>query len=69
MQAAMASSFGLELSYRSVLPSITRKSDVLVVLVHWKLVSNGYLCFGLETEVDPVTNIIILRNINLFLLV
>jgi len=48
----MASSFGLELSYRSVLPSITRKSDVLVVLVHWKLVSNGYLCFGLETEAN-----------------
>jgi len=46
----MASSFGLELLFQSTLSSINKKTDVLVVLVHWKLISNGYLCLGLDSE-------------------
>lgn len=48
----MASSFGLELLFRCVSPSITKKTDVLVIFVHWKLISNGYLCLGLENETN-----------------
>jgi len=46
----MASCIGLELSFRCALPSITKKTDVLVVFIHWKLISDGYSCLGLDTE-------------------
>ena len=42
---------GLELVFQCALPSITTKQDVLVVFVHWKLISKGFLCLGVGTEV------------------
>lgn len=41
---------GLELLFQSALPTIATKQDALVVFVHWKLISKGFLCVGLGNE-------------------
>lgn len=42
--------FGWDLLYRLVENSITRKEDVLVALVHWKLINCGFKCLGIGND-------------------
>lgn len=46
---------GWELLYHSVENAIEKKEDILVVLIHWVLIKNGYKCIGLGTDTKDFT--------------
>lgn len=45
---------GWELLYHSVEYVIEKKEDVLIALIHWVLIKNGYKCIGVGS--DTVSN-------------
>ncbi|KAL1139625.1 hypothetical protein AAG570_006605 [Ranatra chinensis] len=46
----MSELFGWDLIYRVTEPDINKKEDVLLLLVHFQLIKNGYRCIGLGDE-------------------
>lgn len=46
---------GWELLYHSVENVIEKKEDILVVLIHWVLIKNGYKCIGLGGDTKDFT--------------
>lgn len=45
---------GWELLYHSIENVLEKKEDILVTLIHWVLIKNGYKCIGLGS--DAVSN-------------
>ncbi len=48
----MSQYFGFESLFKSVQPVLKEKHEVIVVLVHWFLVREGFQCLGVGTERD-----------------
>ena len=51
--------FGWELIYKLAENDIKKKEDVLLLLIHWKLIRNGFLCLGVGDNVSQGVELII----------